>query len=195
MTPLTALLCSLTILTGSLLPQTGMAQSASQSVTQSAAPSVPSHIRAAMPDARLSGSGAFRWFGLKIYDAELWVGKAGISAENFSSMPYALDLRYARHLVGHKIADASIDEIGKLGIGTAAQQKAWLASMTALFPDVEKDSRITGVYVPGQATRFYLNGAPLGVIADPEFGPAFFGIWLHPKTSEPALRRALLGLR
>lgn len=180
---LTALLCGLIVLFGSLVPQAASAQSA------------PSSIRAALPDARLAGSGAFRWFGLKIYDAELWVAKDGVTAENFSSTPYALDLRYARHLVGQKIAEASIDEISKLGIATPAQKKAWLASMTALFPDVEKDSRITGVYVPGQPTRFFLNDVPLGAINDPEFGKAFFSIWLHPKTSEPALRRALLGLR
>lgn len=183
MKQLAALLFALTILLGGLLPQAGMAQG------------VPPHIRAAIPDARFAGSGAFRWFGLKIYDAELWLGKDSVPVENVSSGPYALDLRYARHLVGKKIAEASIDEISKLGIGTLAQRKSWLGSMTALFPDVEKDSRITGVYAPGQATRFYLNGAPLGVIADAEFGPAFFGIWLHPKTSEPTLRRALLGLR
>lgn len=183
MKQLTTIVLGLMVLLGSLLPQAGLAQTA------------PASIRASLPDARLAGSGTFRWFGLKIYDAQLWVGKDGVSAESLNSTPYVLDLRYARHLVGQKIAEASIDEISKLGIGTAAQRKAWLANMTALFPDVEKDSRLTGVYSPGQPSRFYLNDIPLGVIADPEFGPAFFGIWLHPKTSEPALRRALLGLR
>jgi hypothetical protein len=28
---------------------------------------------------------------------------------------------------------------------------------------------------------------------DPEFGPTFFSIWLDEKTSQPALREALLG--
>lgn len=185
---LTALLCGLTVLLVGLLPLAGLTQAGQ-------AQPVPSSIRTLLPDARLAGSGAFRWFGLKIYDAELWAGKDGVSAENFNNAPYALDLRYARHLEGRKIAEASIDEISKLGIGTPAQKKAWLASMTALFPDVEKDSRITGVYAPGQPTRFYLNDDVLGVIADPEFGKAFFSIWLHPKTSEPALRRSLMGLR
>jgi hypothetical protein len=40
-----------------------------------------------------------------------------------------------------------------------------------------------------------LNGDPLGEIADPAFGPAFFAIWLHPETSAPKLRSALLGKR
>jgi hypothetical protein len=32
---------------------------------------------------------------------------------------FALDLTYARNLYGNKIAEASIDEIGKLKLGTA----------------------------------------------------------------------------
>jgi hypothetical protein len=156
-----------------LLPQAGWAQA------------VPAHISAVLPQAKLSGSGAYRWFGLKLYDARLWTDKQNV----------ALDLDYARELVGKRIATASIDEIKKLSIGTAAQHSAWLASMTAIFPDVKKGTHITGVLVAGQATRFFLNGAPLGEIADPEFGPAFFAIWLDPKTSEPSLRRALLGIQ
>lgn len=65
--------------------------------------------------------------------------------------------------------------------------------MKKIFPDVEEGMQLTGVYVPGQATRFYRDGLFIGEVSDPEFGPAFFGIWLHPKTSAPKLRAALLG--
>lgn len=183
---LASLLCGLTLLLGTLLPQFASAQSVA---------SVPLHISTTLPDARLAGSGTFRWFGLKIYDAQLWTGQAGLTPDTLRSKPFALDLHYARHLIGQKIADASLDEIRKIGIGTPTQHKAWLASMTALFPDVEKDTHLTGFYAPGQATRFFLNGVAIGEVADPEFGAAFFAIWLHPKTSEPAFRRALLGLK
>ena len=168
-----ALAFALITLFCALLPQAGSAQT------------VPPHIGSLLPQATFSGSGTYRWFGLKLYDARLWMDKQSV----------ALDLEYARELVGKRIATASIDEIKKLGIGTAAQHGAWLASMTALFPDVSKGAHITGVLVAGQATRFFLNGAVLGEIADPEFGQAFFAIWLNPKTSEPALRRALLGIK
>jgi len=40
--------------------------------------------------------------------------------------------------------------------------------------------------------RFLLNGKPYGEVRDPEFAPLFFGIWLSPATSEPALRQSLL---
>lgn len=146
------------------------------------------HIDAEVPAARLAGAGTYRWFGLKIYDAELWVGEAGYR----SDAPFALDLRYARTLSGVKIAEASRDEIRKLGIGTTAQQDVWLASMARLFPDVAEGQRITGVFRPGAGARFYFNGKLLGDIADAQFAQAFFAIWLDPKTSAPELRKALL---
>ena len=50
----------------------------------------------------------------------------------------------------------------------------------------------TGVYLPGQGARFYRDGKLLGEILDPEFGHAFFAIWLDPKTTGGKLREALL---
>ncbi len=145
-----------------------------------------------MPNARLQGSGVFNWFGLKIYSATLW-SESGVVPDQFAKNSFALDLHYARKLRGEKIALASIDEIKKLGIGDAAQHRAWLAGMQSVFPDVEKGTHLTGIYVPGKATLFFRDGKPIGEITDPEFGPAFFAIWLDPKTSEPQLRLSLLG--
>ncbi|MES2756448.1 MAG: chalcone isomerase family protein [Pseudomonadota bacterium] len=146
------------------------------------------HIADAVPQARLAGAGTFTWFTMKIYSAELWVGPQGYQAQ----APFALDLRYARKLDGAKIADASAEQMAKIGAGSAAQRQAWLARMKAIFPDVNEGSRITGVHMPGEGARFYLDGKALGTVADPAFARAFFGIWLDPATTAPALRTALL---
>ncbi len=148
---------------------------------------------AALPDATAIGSGAYRWFGLKLYDATLYAARRGFSADNWASVPLALELAYARSLDGGKIAEASVDEMKKLGVGSPAQLRAWGDAMKRVFPDVTEGTRLTGVYQPGQPTRFLRNGETVGEIADPAFGPAFFAIWLHPKTSAPKLRAALLG--
>ena len=146
------------------------------------------HVLAEIPTARLAGEGNYRWFGLKLYDAQLWVG----SAANPPAPPYALELRYARTLQGAKIAEASRDEMRKLGLGSETQHAAWLSAMQRLFPDVQEGSRLTGVHRAGLGARFYLDGKLLGEIADAQFANAFFGIWLAPKTSAPELRAALL---
>jgi len=153
-----------------------------------AAADTPAHIGEHVPQARVAGKGSYTWFGLRIYDAELWVGEKGYQ----DGAPYALDLRYARKLDGVKIAEASADEMEKLGAGTGAQRAAWLVRMKEIFPDVKEGTHISGVFLPGAGARFYLDGEPLATVPDPQFARAFFAIWLDPKTSAGKLRAALL---
>lgn len=154
----------------------------------SAAQAAPAHVSGHVPAARLAGAGVFTWFGLRIYDAELWVGDQGYSKD----APFALELRYARKLDGIKIAEASADEMAKLKAGTPAQRSAWLARMKEIFPDVKEGTRLCGVYLPGSGAQFYLDGRLLASVPDPEFARAFFAIWLDPATSAARLRTALL---
>ena len=149
-------------------------------------------VKAALPEASLLGKGNYTWFGLSLYEARLWADKKSFSASSWSGSGLALELVYARRLYGERIAVASIDEIKKLGIGTPAQHDAWLSAMKKIFPDVDEGTQLIGLYAPGQPTRFFRDGAAIGEISDPEFGVAFCGIWLHPKTSAPKLRAALL---
>lgn len=153
---------------------------------------VPAHIQSELRDARLSGQGTFRWFGLKIYDAALWVEKDDFQPTATTASRLVLDLRYARELYGERIAQSSIDEIRQLGYGSPAQHRVWLEKMTALFPDVREGTHISGVYLPAQGARFYLDGKLLGEIGDAEFARAFFAIWLDPRTSAAGLRKQLL---
>jgi hypothetical protein len=153
---------------------------------------VPAPVENEIGNARLAGQGSYRWFGFKIYDAQLWVGDRGYQAWAPSSAKFALSLTYARDLYGKHIARTSIDEIGKLGFGTNEQHQDWLKQMEALFPDVHEGTQISGIYLPDHGARFYLNGKLLGEIADKEFAHAFFAIWLDPRTSAASLRNQLL---
>ena len=156
------------------------------------AESIPEPVKSEIGNARLAGQGSYRWFGFKIYDAQLWVGDQGYRQDDPESTRFALSLTYARDLYGRQIARTSIDEIRKLGFGSGEQHEAWLNRMESLFPDVHAGTRISGIHVPGHGARFYLNGKPLGEITDSEFARAFFAIWLDPRTSAPSLRNSLL---
>lgn len=141
----------------------------------------------------LLGQGTLRWLGLKIYDAQLFAPRQ-FSANASFERPFALELTYARNFSGQSIAERSLDEIKRLGIGTAAQHSRWFAQMQSIFPDVNSGDRLRGVHQPGQGVSFYKNGQRIGNIQDSEFSRAFFAIWLDPKTAEPSLRNRLLGL-
>ncbi|MBX3604408.1 MAG: chalcone isomerase family protein [Piscinibacter sp.] len=154
--------------------------------------SVPPEVRAELPGARLRGSGALTFFGLRVYDARLWV-RGDFEPERFEDSPLALELEYGRALVGRLIAERSLQEMQRSGAIAEPQAERWLAAMQRAFPDVQAGDRITGVYRPQESARFFVNGALRAELRDAEFARRFFGIWLAPQTSEPALREALLG--
>ena len=165
-----------------------LAQSPTQTTAQTTAPEVSAELAAA----KLSGQGKLTYFGLHVYDARLWV-QDGFKATEFVRAPLALELEYARTLYGKLIAERSLDEMKRGGDITEAKAGEWLAQMKTLFTDVNKGDRITGIQVPGVATRIFINGKLRGEVRDAEFTRLFFGIWLSPRTSEPKLRDALLG--
>ncbi len=179
-----------------LLAATALAMAVPTARAQSAA-RPPPEVLAELPEARLQGSGRLRYFGLHIYDARLWVGpsypREAPGREDFAAHPLALELEYARSLDGEKIAERSIEEMSRAGKLAAAQAQAWLDFMKAAFPNVRAGSRLTGLQRPGESARFYVDGKPGRELRDAEFARRFFGIWLAPQTSQPALRLALLG--
>jgi len=159
------------------------------------AAAAPAEVQQAWSGARLQGQMRYRWFGLTVYDAHLWLPGASpaLTEQDFAQREFMLTLSDARRLEGAAIAERSLQEMQRLGALEAARGAAWLAAMKAVFPDVQPGDRLTGHHRSGQATLFLLNGRPAGTVADPEFARWFFGIWLHPRSAEPRLRAALLG--
>jgi len=121
----------------------------STSTSTSTSTPMPMRIAQLLPDARLAGQGEFTWFTLKIYSAQLWVGARGYRGDAPDAAPFVLDLRYARALNGRKIADASAEQMQKIGAGSEAQRDAWRQTMRGIFPDVKEGQHISGAYLPG----------------------------------------------
>lgn len=159
-----------------------------------AAVALPGAVSAVIsgPDGALRalGSGEMRWFGLKLYDAALWV-PAGQpwSVEG----PYALALRYARNIPGERLVDTSIDEIRRLGYTDEAVLARWREALSLALPSVSSGDTLVGVRLAGGGARFWHLDRPTADIDDAELARAFFAIWLDPRTREPALRARLLG--
>jgi hypothetical protein len=151
----------------------------------------PAHVRKYVSDVRLAGTGKLTWYGFHVYDAALFV-PPGFDSVNAFAQPFVLELTYARRLDGKGIAEASRDEIARLGFGSEAQRERWHEQMLRLFPNVEKGRKLAGVNAPGAGARFYFDGQFIGAIEDPDFARAFFAIWLDERTRSPQLRENLL---
>ena len=140
---------------------------------------------------KIIGSSQFKVLFWHVYNATLYS-----SEENFSfDKTFALKLDYKRSLHGEKIAERSAEEIRKIGFKDKIKLAGWFTQMRNIFPDVNDGNYITGIYVPDSKTIFYKDGEKIGEINDKEFGKWFFGIWLNKNTSEPELRKKLLGTK
>ena len=146
-----------------------------------------------LPGSRLLGQATLRYFGLRVYHAQLWT-LPDFRAPQATEQALVLELEYLRDLKGTAIAERSLQEMRRAGPLTEAQGQRWLADMQRVFPDVKAGDRITGQHLPGQGARFWHNGRAIGQVEDAAFARLFFGIWLAPTTSEPDMRQALLGL-
>ena len=163
--------------------------------TDNAAASTPTAAattaQAPLAGTRLSGQARHKVWGFEVYDAALWV-TPGFNAQAPERSAFALELHYLRDFSARDIASRSIDEMRRSGPLTPEQAAQWQKALESTLPDVRKGDRLTGVNQPGQPTAFWLNGKPIGDIAGADFAKRFFGIWLAPQTSAPALREALL---
>jgi hypothetical protein len=148
-------------------------------------------LSAALQGKEMLSTARLRVWGFEVYDASLWASK-DFDGIRYAQQDFALELHYLRDFKGSDIAERSIGEMGELDTIAPEQAERWLTAMRQLFPDVQRGDRITGHNVPGRGAAFYLNGRALGALADDRFARLFFGIWLSPRTSQPAMRETLL---
>ncbi len=169
------------------------ASPATPAMTEATTTELPAELRSLQPPPRLQGTGELRFFGLRVYVARLWAA-AAIRPEDYARQAFALELRYDRKLEGEAIAERSLAEMRRVGPLSEEQARRWLGLMKQAFPDVAAQDRLLGLHDGQGGVRFFHNGRLTASVDDADYARLFFGIWLAPQTSAPALRAALLGL-
>lgn len=131
------------------------------------------------------GHGRMTYWGFTLYDAKLYASKelkGGI----------ALDIQYLRKFEAKALVKQTLDELKNLGVSDT-QRAEWADPLAKAFKTVQVGDSITAIKKPQGSTQFFYNGQFVSEIPGESFSQAFFGIWLHPKTSAPQLRKVLLG--
>jgi Chalcone isomerase-like len=152
----------------------------------------PREIAQVLDQARKLGQSRLVVFGFNIYDAKLWASE-GFDVGNYASSGFALEIRYLRNFGGSALAERSLKEMRNQSQVSDTKAQEWLDLMRKTFPDVKKGDQLIGIHRADGTSSFILNGKPIGEVRDTEFSRLFFGIWLSPKTSEPKMRRELMG--
>jgi hypothetical protein len=115
------------------------------------------------------------YFGIKVYDINLWTDATRWSYEN----KFALQIKYNINIKREKFTESSIEEI-KRYYKIDDKIAEYTAKFNEVFPNVKKGDIITAIYTPnnGQTELFY-NSKSTGKITDKGFSRVFLDIWLH----------------
>jgi len=151
--------------------------------------SAPAHLYRYMDNPQPVGSGDLSFLVWNVYTATLYAPAGSWRPDG----PFALHIVYHMELKGADIASRSVDEMRRQGLDDPETLRRFGALMEAIFPDVVKDTTLTGVRDTAGGTLFYRDGVFIGGVREQEFTDRFFAIWLSPETSEPKLRARLLG--
>jgi hypothetical protein len=147
---------------------------------------------AAQPAWQLVGQGQFSYLFWDLYQAQLFSTDGRF--DNYQqTKPLKLELTYQRDIAVTDFVDATLDQWEQQHGKLSADKKRWGGLLSDIWRDVKTGDRLACVYLPNGHTEFLLNGASLGVIDDPAFGPVFLDIWLGANTTAPKLRAQLLG--
>lgn len=157
--------------------------------TASPAAANPAEVGADIPNARTVGQAPYRFFGITLFQAELFAPNGDFSWRR----PFALTLTYERSARRATIVNRSIAEMSRRGAGSAEQLSPLRAQLERCFPDVQRGDRVTGVSTSPDAARFYVNGVRRCTVEWPNFRRHFFGIWLDARGGQAAMSARLRG--
>ena len=141
-------------------------------------------------DMLLVGESRLSFLFWDVYDASLYASDGVYHPDK----PFALSLRYLRDFSGSDIAERSIEEIRQQGLSDTSILNLGREQFKATFPDVVAGDEIIGIHDPSEGASFFLNGVLIGNIPNITLSRRFFDIWLSEKTSEPEMRKSLIGL-
>lgn len=145
-----------------------------------------------LPELISVGRGEMRWFGFLIYEATLSTS-SGLFHTVDKSLPIALTLLYDKNISSEALAQRTLEEWEHLGKFNRETRQLWKQRLEQIWPNVKPGDKITTLVSKNNKTAFFHNNTLISVLDDPKFGTAFLSIWLDPNTSEPELRKKLIG--
>lgn len=137
------------------------------------------------------GEGEMNYLFWTLYRAELFASDIPFDATEMK--PKALRIEYYKEIDKQALIDATGEQWQQLGY-EGVEIKQWLVPLTKIWPDVAPGDVLILLVTQTGVSHFYFDDQLIGVIDDPRFGDAFLSIWLSENTSEPRLRKQLLGL-
>lgn len=135
------------------------------------------------------GKAKFMFLFWDIYKSALFT-KTGRFDDN-SSADLIYKIKYLKDITAKELIKRTVEQWQHLKVDES-QYQSFIPLLEAIWPDIKTGDSLT-LYRSQSTSVFYFNNKNIGEIQSNKFGKLFVDIWLSPNTSEPKLRKALLG--
>ena len=149
---------------------------------------LPQQVVSNAPGMHPFGKGRHTLWGIRMYDATLWI----VGPQWSAAAPHALDIEPGRDVPADTLIKSAIAEMRDLKVGNERQLGIWQAEMKKILPNLRKGDQVVIFCTDTNRTLSYLNDSSIGEVDDPSFCPAVMSVWLHPQTKHQAIRKSLL---
>ena len=153
-----------------------------------AARPLPPQVVSAVPGMHPFGKGRHSLWGIRMYDATLWI----VGPQWSAAAPHALDIEPGRAVPADTLVTNAVAEMRALKVADESKLRIWQAEMRKIIPNLKQGDQVVIFCSDSNRTLGYVNGSSSGEIDDPSFCPAIMSVWLHPQTKHQAMRKSLL---
>lgn len=141
-------------------------------------------------DMKQVGSAKFSLLFWDIYESTLYTYSGTYSSLEADS-PVYFKIRYLRDISRQELIARTLEQWQHLAMSNAKIEQ-YSELLTDLWPDIKAGDSLALLKTTSKS-QFFFNDKAIGMIDNQQFGDDFLNIWLSTKTSQPALRRQLLG--
>lgn len=134
------------------------------------------------------GEARFEYIFWDVYDAKLATPTGRYA---FGEHPVKLTLTYLRDFAAKDIVKATNEQWQHLGKDTIVGK--YDQQLNQLWPDIKEGQSLSFITNENAEGTFYFNGEKLGQVEGDGFADDFLAIWLSSDTSEPKMRKQLIG--
>lgn len=139
---------------------------------------------------QILGKAKFSFLFWDVYESQLLTSDGHQPFSNICQ--YSLfEINYLRDISQKELIDNTVEQWRHLAFSESTYS-AFLPLLRNIWPDIKAGDQLAMLNQAG-TTIFYLNQQKIGGIVDATFAKVFLSIWLDENTSEPKLRKKLLG--
>jgi len=135
------------------------------------------------------GTAKFTYLLWDIYESELMTTSGKFTFNDQQQLLYKVT--YLRDIKASDLIQETKKQWQHLGVKKEVYQP-YLSNLKSIWPDIQEGDSLT-LFYNKDSSAFYYNNGFIGEYKDQQFAKLFLDIWLSPNTSEPQLRKKLLG--